>query len=274
MTILVFSDLDGTLLDHYDYRWHAAQPALDTLRARAIPLILVSSKTLAELAWYRQALAIDHPVVAENGAVIDIPAGYFDRPVETPASPFDRASIQSIYRKEKTASDYACDAFFELGIDGIVAETGLSPDQAALANTRLASEPIRWRDSLERRERFVSAMQAAGLHCVMGGRFLHLMPATDKGLAVTALTAAYRQQMPDRVVTSVALGDGPNDLGMLAATDIAVVIPGQHSHPMPIASGNHVIRAEAPGPTGWNTAMLAILAARPDNPSTTNRRGE
>jgi phosphoglycolate phosphatase-like HAD superfamily hydrolase len=35
---IVFSDLDGTLLDHETYLFDAAQPALNALKARDIPL--------------------------------------------------------------------------------------------------------------------------------------------------------------------------------------------------------------------------------------------
>ncbi len=42
---LVFTDLDGTLLNHDDYSWEAARPALEELQRQSIPLILVSSKT-------------------------------------------------------------------------------------------------------------------------------------------------------------------------------------------------------------------------------------
>ena len=50
---VVFSDLDGTLLDHSTYSWKAAAPALAALRDRGIPLILASSKTSAEIAESR-----------------------------------------------------------------------------------------------------------------------------------------------------------------------------------------------------------------------------
>ena len=42
---LVFTDLDGTLLDE-DYGWEAARPAVEALRAASIPIILNSSKLL------------------------------------------------------------------------------------------------------------------------------------------------------------------------------------------------------------------------------------
>jgi len=68
--LIVFSDLDGSLLDHDTYDWRPARPALEALGERDIPLVLVSSKTLAELEEYRGQLDLPHPVVAENGAVL------------------------------------------------------------------------------------------------------------------------------------------------------------------------------------------------------------
>ena len=47
--IMIFTDLDGTLLNHDDYRYDAALPALDAIRRLHIPLIPVSSKTMVEM---------------------------------------------------------------------------------------------------------------------------------------------------------------------------------------------------------------------------------
>lgn len=43
--LILFSDLDGTLLDHDTYDWSPAQPALKQLAALEVPLVLTSSKT-------------------------------------------------------------------------------------------------------------------------------------------------------------------------------------------------------------------------------------
>lgn len=45
---LIFTDLDGTLLDHDTYGYGEAREALDYIKRRRIPLILCSSKTRAE----------------------------------------------------------------------------------------------------------------------------------------------------------------------------------------------------------------------------------
>ena len=76
MNILVFSDLDGTLLDHGDYSFEAAKPALKKIREHQIPLILTSSKTRHEIELLQRAMGIHDPFIAENGAAIFFPYRY------------------------------------------------------------------------------------------------------------------------------------------------------------------------------------------------------
>lgn len=268
--MIVFSDLDGSLLDHDTYDWQPARPALDELRRRDIPVVLVSSKTLAELEDYRAQLGLQHPVVAENGAALHIPDDYFPVPVGTPGAAIMRSELQSAYAAIKCADEFNCEAFFELGLAGIMRETGLTEEQARRANDRIASEPILWLDNDERAARFEQHMNARGLYCTRGGRFLHLTGDTSKASAVLQLLDAYARKWPDTSLTSVSLGDGPNDLGMLASTDIAVVIPGKHKHSMTFESQNRILKPDAPGPRGWNEAMLALLAGQPDQPQQIN----
>lgn len=254
----MFSDLDGTLLDHDTYDWTPARPALDALRCRNCPVVLVSSKTLAELEDYRAKMALSHPVVAENGAMIDVPADYFADVASLP-SIVPRAVLQSAFEDIRRAGAFRCEAFFELGVPGIIRETGLDEQQALRANDRKASEPILWLDSDARLARFEQAVIARGLRCTRGGRFLHLMGNTGKEEAVRTLLDAYTRKYPGATLTSVALGDAPNDLGMLSGTDIAVIIRGKHSHRMKPATTNRVLRPTSAGPAGWNEAVLAIL---------------
>lgn len=257
--MIVFTDLDGTLLDHQTYSWSPAKPALEQLRKRGIPLVLVSSKTLAELRVIREQLALPYPVVAENGALVDVPAGYFPASESFATSTVTRTQLQTAYRDTKSLGAFRCEAFFELGTAGIVRETGLSEEQAVLANERMASEPVLWRDSAERSAAFEQRMSERGLRCIHGGRFLHLMGDTGKEDAVRRLLQAYSSKWPGETLTSVSLGDAPNDLGMLSATDIAVVIPGRRNPMMTIDTHKRVLRPTLPGPAGWNEAMTLLL---------------
>jgi mannosyl-3-phosphoglycerate phosphatase len=268
--MIVFSDLDGTLLDHDTYDWQAARPALDELKRRRVPVVLVSSKTLAELEDYRSRLGLRHPVVAENGAAMHVPDDYFPVSMTISAATITRSQLKAAYAEVKHAESFNCEAFFELGLPGIMRETGLTEQQARRANDRAASEPVLWLDDADRATEFEGQMQARGLRCTRGGRFLHLSGDTSKAAAVRQLLSAYAQLWPGRAIMSVALGDGPNDLGMLAMTDIAVIIPGKHEHPMTLNSQNRILKPALPGPAGWNEAMLTLLAEQQDNPRTVN----
>ena len=54
---LVFTDLDGSLLDHDHYGYRDAQPQLGQLQSLNIPVIPASSKTRAEIERLRSELA-------------------------------------------------------------------------------------------------------------------------------------------------------------------------------------------------------------------------
>jgi len=70
---LISTDLDGTLLDHYDYSWSAALPSLQRCRDEGITVILNTSKTFAETHALQQALSLDGPIIVENGSALIMP---------------------------------------------------------------------------------------------------------------------------------------------------------------------------------------------------------
>ena len=73
---VIFTDLDGTLLDHHTYSYDAARPALERLRKSEIPLIMVSSKTRIEIEVLRTEIGNREPFIPENGGAIFIPDDY------------------------------------------------------------------------------------------------------------------------------------------------------------------------------------------------------
>jgi mannosyl-3-phosphoglycerate phosphatase len=256
---VIFTDLDGTLLDHDTYSWEPAAATLAELRRRRIPVILSSSKTLRELDTLRDALRLPDPVIAENGAIVDVPRGYFAQGLPQRDSLPERAKLQQVYRAVKSRFGFACRAFFELGEAGIAEVTGLDLPAASRANQRRATEPVLWEDTAERLAAFCGAVEAGGLRCVKGGRFVHLMGNADKAGAMTYLLAAFAREWPDRSFTSIALGDGPNDAAMLAAADIAVIVRGRHDEAIDLGDHPRVLRTHECGPVGWKLAIRELL---------------
>lgn len=69
LKLAVFTDLDGTLLDHNTYSWDAARPALDRLVRLQCLVVLASSKTAAEVLALQDIMALSgQPALVENGS--------------------------------------------------------------------------------------------------------------------------------------------------------------------------------------------------------------
>ena len=251
--LIIFSDLDGTLLDHRTYSFAAAAEALAALRARDVPLILASSKTAAEIAPLRAELGFTScPAIVENGAGLLPPGeagetgagGDYDRILNVLAD--IPASLRAAFR-----------GFAEMTAQEVADVTGLSVEAAARARRRRFSEPGLWRGSDAERDAFVAALAKKGIAARMGGRFLTLSLGRSKADQMAAITAGIAADA--RVM---ALGDAPNDAEMLTRADIGVVVANPAAPPMPALvpkPGGALYRTVAEGPAGWNAAVLAVL---------------
>jgi mannosyl-3-phosphoglycerate phosphatase len=270
--LVVFTDLDGTLLDHHTYSFAPAEAALYELARRHIPLIFVSSKTRAEIEVLRRQTANTHPFISENGGGIFIPHDYFKVRIEGAArvGRYQCLSLARPYREIVSelaelaeASGASVAGFQQMSVREIVQNTGLPARQAELARQREFDEPFFFAGASEAQEqRFVALAKQRGLEVARGGRFWHLFAGSDKGRAVRQLIELYRRSWRRRFRT-VALGDSANDLPMLAAVDVPILLPhaGSKFDKQVMARLPRVTRAAAPGPAGWNQAVLEILGS-------------
>jgi len=261
--LIIFSDLDGTLLNHDRHCWQQALPALKRVAAAGIPLILNSSKTASEIRELRQQLENTDPFVVENGAAVVIPADTFgnhsEQIVRFGAS---RAEVLKVLAGQR-AGGARFRSFVDMSDHELAQLTGLDPASAALAREREGTEPLLWEGSEEERLRFDAALCAENLRLVKGGRFYHAMGIFDKADGARFLLDKYRehyqQQYGDQPVMAIALGDSPNDQQMLEAADIPVVIRGVNSNEVQLPSAKHAMRSLKPGPEGWNNCVLNLL---------------
>ncbi|QBK31522.1 HAD-IIB family hydrolase [Roseitalea porphyridii] len=254
--LIVFTDLDGTLLDHETYAFAAAEPALALLRERAVPLILASSKTAAEIAPIRSELGFgDCPAIVENGAGVLAPEGG-----EAEAAADDYQRLRAIVATAPADLRRHFSGFSDMGVQGITAATGLPADAARLAATRRFSEPGLWSGGADERARFVAWLERHGVHARSGGRFLTLSFGGTKAGRMEAIASRI---FPDARPFIVALGDAPNDVEMLEAADRAFIVANPHGTGVPRLSGEDdgtVTRTADPGPSGWNGALLGLLS--------------
>lgn len=264
--LLVFSDLDGTLLDKETYSWAPAAGAVRALAQRGIPLILSSSKTFDEIGAIGSSLGGAAPFIFENGAGAALPPGCFpDRDDLAVRQGWriklfacDRAHVLQVLHGRRELGD-RLEGFADWTAEKVAKLTGLGAESAAQAKNRLATEPFQWQDAEDKWAAFAAAVEQQGLRLVRGGRFWCAMGRFDKADAMRWICALYRDARPGERFLTVALGDSPNDIGMLRAADVGVVVNSSEAHRMDVSELRDVPRTTAYGPTGWQEAVTAIL---------------
>jgi mannosyl-3-phosphoglycerate phosphatase len=256
--MVVFSDLDATLLDHHNYRFEAANAALEKLKQFNIPLVLNSSKTKPEMQKIRHLLHNQHPYIIENGAALVIPAHYFQNEAEEIVSfSSEYASILAVLETLK-AEGFQFRHFSSLTAREVSDLTNLSEADAEMAKDRFGSEPLLWDDSEEKLAQFTARINKQQLKLIKGGRFYHVIGLFDKGRAVTYALRLFEAKYVPNQILSVGLGDSPNDIPMLEAVDIAIVIKSGRTSEMQLKNTNTVF-SQLEGPAGWNDEMLRLL---------------
>jgi mannosyl-3-phosphoglycerate phosphatase len=263
---IVFTDLDGTLLDHHTYSFAPAKTTLAELANRQIPVIPTTSKTFAEVLVLRQQAGLFGPFITENGAAVFLPQNQWpEQPEGTKA--YQGYWLKSFAKPRQHWLNLLADitgehqshylGFSQMSTEQISAATGLTLESAHLANARLFSEPLQWLGTEAQKQRFKQKMQAAGAFVLQGGRFVHISDHCNKGLALAWLHQLYQAKQQE--IYTIALGDSYNDIDMLETADIAVQIKTA-KHPYPKLKRSHnVWQSKHEGPYGWAECLTQIL---------------
>ena len=248
---VVLTDLDGTLLDSHDFGFAPALPAIERLRVEEIPLIPVTSKTMAEVVTLAAALGLPGPVIVESGAAIASreAGGWTLIPLGISVT-----EIRMRAREIEARSNARFRLYSEMDESEAEMISGLKGLALGQSRLRQFEEPfILLEGDLDRVRR---AAEAAGLVVRQGGRLLHLCGPVTKGDAARRLLWTWTNRP-----YVIALGDAPIDADFLALADLAVIVPGVDGTPNAALreAVPEAIVAPAPGARGWNAAILAIL---------------
>lgn len=242
--MIVFTDLDGTLLEHETYEWEAARPAIERLKELDVPWVFVTSKTRAETEYWRQAMGNTHPFIIENGG-----AAYTRNGVMEWGTRYD--VLVAALREAAKESKCEVRGFADMTAIEVSEVCQLNPGMAALAKAREYDEPFLLMNGDA--EQLVNAIAARGLNCTRGGRFWHILGNNDKGLAVRAVRALYPPEWE-----SIALGDGMNDLEMLREVRMPVIMRSAQQEALQRLLPEARL-SPARGPEGWNQMLLSLL---------------
>ncbi len=261
---VIFTDLDGSLLDHDTYSYEVALPLVKRLDRADIPLVFCSSKTRAEQEVYRRKLKVASPFIVENGGAIFIGQGYFPFPFECQrvtkgyqvielARPY--SEIRRILEEIRLKNGLDFRGYGDMAAAEIAHLTGLDLASARLAQKREYQETLNLTGSEEQIQFVLTKIKEAGLNVSRGGRFYGVMAGSDKGRAVTILTELFRRKLGP--IETIGIGDSLNDVPMLAKVDIPVLVkkPGNYWEEIELPN---LYRIDSVGPQGWVKAVAEL----------------
>ncbi|MBI2922979.1 MAG: HAD hydrolase family protein [Planctomycetes bacterium] len=264
----IVTDLDGTLLDAANYSFEAARPALEEAARRGVPVVPCTTKTELETKYWLEKLGLKGPCIFENGGGLALPVRDFPDPRPQRATGGDYRIVALAVRgtrlrqgKDLIRSRTSARAVFlsDLPEGEIMKRTGLSLEIAALARRRTYDEPFALEGELP--PTLPDELARLGLRLSRGGRFWHLHGDCDKGRATRRLAGWLAEKSgPLRVIGA---GDSAVDRPLLEAADVRVAIQKPDgSFDGDLCAGlTHLVKAAAPGPEGWNRAILEIFGA-------------
>ena len=262
---VIFTDLDGTLLDLETYSYDAALPSIGHLRSQEVPIIFCSAKTRAEQEVYRKELQLNDPFIVENGGAVFISQGYFPFDFEYHKAedgyqvielgiPYHR--IREILTQIRDDTGLNFRGFGDMSAEEVASLTSLDLEAAQRAKAREYDETLNLEGTPDEINRVLNAIKKTGLNYASGGRYYDVTGPNDKGKATRILIDLFCSKLGQ--IETIAIGDSPNDLPMLSAVDIPVLVqkPGGIWEEIDIP---HLHRVEGIGPEGWARAVEEII---------------
>jgi mannosyl-3-phosphoglycerate phosphatase family protein len=265
---IIFTDLDGTLLDHNTYQFSEAMLVLELIKKHGIPLILTSSKTKVEMQGYQDSMGIEgFPFIVENGSAVYTANEYFQ-------SNQNREQIENYdcYKLGKSYSevveileiiskkfDYNILGFHNTDKNEIIQRTQLSAEAVTLAMQREYSVPLFFDD--KSKEILLNEIDSYNLQILFGGRFMHVLGKTDKGNALNFVKRGFRTKYNSDLFKTIAIGDTLNDVAMLINADIKILVKRYNNEHDKRVQIDNLIYSPYIGPKGWNHSLLEIIGS-------------
>lgn len=246
---IVFTDLDATLLESDGSILPDAILLVRALAGSGIPVVPVTSKTRREVAEWLRILAIPGPAIFENGAGTLLDDRVEVSPQAIPAS--DLAKLLDAASREADVSVRPLTTIPEAELQRL---TGLSPREQQDARSREYSVPfLVTEQDLSPLRTVLDGVSAVSL--VRGGRFWHLMGRHSKSDSFARI-----RDFRGAWGTAIGLGDAPNDIPILAAADLAAIIPGPRGASVELTSRfPHAFRAARPAGAGWIESIRSLI---------------
>jgi mannosyl-3-phosphoglycerate phosphatase family protein len=268
---LIFTSLEGALLDARTGSFSPAEEGLSELERRKIPWILMTSTTRAELDPQRKKLGHGHPFVTENGGGIFVPDGYFnvriagsERRGRYLCVPLGKPYAEVAESLDDLAAEchVGVAGFHHMSAREIAENTGTRIREAELAREREFDEPFYFTNADDAAiAGFLAKSKELGFRVLPGNPFWSFSSGCNAAAAVRQLTKLIQESSSVRLRT-IGIGSTPEDVDWLGCVNHPLMLPGAAVPEGVVANrrGQNIPVGDVAGPAGWNSAILNFIA--------------
>ena len=255
--ILIFTDLDGSLLHRDTFKFDPIKNYILSLVNRGIIIIPNSSKTEKEIEKFNEELGVKLPYISENGSSIQglnlINANF---PNKIVLSREKEELIKIFNDKVPEQLKNKCIEISKIDKKKQEKIFGQKDDNLKNALNRKYTLPFLFKGDKTEKNKLSKILSSSSLTLQEGGRVVNLCDNINKVKSMNKVIKILKKA-EDRI-KSIAVGDNYNDLEMLKNCDIPCLVFNDKFKLDQINIDN-LIFSNKPSPEGWADVIKKAL---------------
>ena len=257
LKVLIFTDLDGSLLHRDTFKFDDIKEFLRQLISKGIVIMPNTSKTDKEILEFIYELGISLPYICENGAAINgLDLLNANLPKELILSR-EKDDLLNIFKNIVPINlQNKCKWLSEMDKKKQSLIFGLENKKLKNALDRKYSVPLKFYGTKNEKKEISKIIKKEGLYFQEGGRVINLTDRTNKAKALQVFVRFFKKYQKN--VKTIAVGDNYNDLDMLKTSDLPCLVFNDKFtlDEIPI---NNLITTNKPSPEGWADVIKMAL---------------
>jgi len=186
--IFIFTDLDGSLLNHNNFEFNTIKPFILKCLRNNIRIIPNTSKTKNEVEFFSEQLGVDIPYIVENGSAIhnlDLVCSHFGKNNKSLILSRTADEIFEIFNNKVPLSlRNQCLFLKDMNTSQQSKVLGLNGEKLTSALNRLYSIPLIFNGPIEIKNELISIFNDLDIKLHEGGRVINICDNCSKGDAM------------------------------------------------------------------------------------------
>ena len=256
-SIIIFTDLDGSLLDRDSFKFDQIKNYLKNLIDDGIIIIPNTSKTEKETKEFINELGSEVPFISENGSSIHglnlINTNFPNKIVLSR----DKQELIKIFNSKipKELQD-KCKFVSNMNSKQQSDIFGLKDNKLKNALDRKYTIPFLFEGNKIEKNRLFKILRSSSLTMQEGGRVINLGDNTNKLKSMNQVIKIYKKL--ENKIKVIAVGDNFNDLDMLRNCDLPCLVFNDQFKQDQINIDNLIV-SDKPSPEGWADVIKTAL---------------